>query len=174
MIKKIKIFIILVSLVFTNNLLAQDTVAFIDINFLFNNSSAGKKINEQINNKSKKINSDVSSFRKKVNDDKEKLLAQKNVISKDEYNNKFIELDKDVKNFNSNINKKRQDLINFQNNARGEFLKKLKPILEDYSSKNSIVMILRKENLLLGKKSLDITKNILELFNKNVKKITVQ
>ena len=81
---------------------------------------------------------------------------------------------KDVKNFNTNINKKRQDLIKFQNNARGEFSKKLKPILEDYSSKNSIVMILRKENLLLGKKSLDITKNILELFNKNVKKITVQ
>ena len=76
MIKKIKIFIILITLAFTNNLLAQDTVAFIDINFLFNNSSAGKKINEQIKDKSKKINSDVSSFRKKVNDDKEKLLAE--------------------------------------------------------------------------------------------------
>ena len=35
-------------------------------------------------------------------------------------------------------------------------------------------MILRKENLLIGKKSLDVTKNILELFDKNVKKITIQ
>ena len=64
--------------------------------------------------------------------------------------------------------------MTFKNNARNEFSKKLKIILEEFSSKNSIAMILRKENLLIGKKSLDVTKNILELFDKNVKKITLQ
>ena len=64
--------------------------------------------------------------------------------------------------------------MTFKNNARNEFSKKLKIILEEFSSKNSIAMILRKENLLIGKKSLDVTKNILELFDKNVKKITIQ
>ena len=39
--------------------------------------------------------------------------------------------------------------------------------------KNSIDIILKKENVLIGKTNLDISKNILDLFNKNVKKISV-
>ena len=154
--------------------MAQDGIAFIDLNYLFNNSLAGKKINEQIQKKTKILNSEVTTFREKISKEKEKLITQKNVISKDEYNKKLAVLEKDVQNFNENINKKQKDLMTFKNNARNEFSKKLKIILEEFSSKNSIAMILRKENLLIGKKSLDVTKNILELFDKNVKKITIQ
>ena len=124
--------------------------------------------------KTKTLNSEVTAFREKISKEKEKLITQKNVISKDEYNKKLAVLEKDVQNFNENINKKQRDLMTFKNNARNEFSKKLKIILEEFSSKNSIAMILRKENLLIGKKSLDVTKNILELFDKNVKKITIQ
>ena len=153
--------------------MAQDGIAFIDLNYLFNNSLAGKKINEQIQKKTKILNSEVTTFREKISKEKEKLITQKNVISKDEYNKKLAVLEKDVQNFNENINKKQRDLMTFKNNARNEFSKKLNIILEEFSSKNSIAMILRKENLLIGKKSLDVTKNILELFDKNVKKITI-
>ena len=154
--------------------MAQEGIAFIDLNYLFNNSLAGKKINEQIQKKTKTLNSEVKTFREKISKEKEKLITQKNVISRDEYNKKLAVLEKDVQNFNENINKKQRDLMTFKNNARNEFSKKLKIILEEFSSKNSIAMILRKENLLIGKKSLDVTKNILELFDKNVKKITIQ
>ena len=35
-------------------------------------------------------------------------------------------------------------------------------------------MILKKENILIGKTSLDATDDILNLFNQNVKKISIQ
>ena len=57
---------------------------------------------------------------------------------------------------------------------KAEFSNKLRFVLEEYSKKNSIDMIFRKENLLIGKNSLDVTNGILDLFNKNVKKISVQ
>ena len=174
MLKRFFLLIILLSFSSLNNVFAQDGIAFIDLNYLFNNSLAGKKINEQIQKKTKTLNSEVTAFREKISKEKEKLITQKNVISRDEYNKKLAVLEKDVQNFNENINKKQRDLMTFKNNARNEFSKKLKIILEEFSSKNSIAMILRKENLLIGKKSLDVTKNILELFDKNVKKITIQ
>ena len=174
MLKRFFLLIILLSFLSLNNVLAQEGIAFIDLNYLFNNSLAGKKINEQIQKKTKTLNSEVKTFREKISKEKEKLITQKNVISRDEYNKKLAVLEKDVQNFNENINKKQRDLTTFKNNARNEFSKKLKIILEEFSSKNSIAMILRKENLLIGKKSLDVTKNILELFDKNVKKITIQ
>ena len=58
-------------------------------------------------------------------------------------------------------------MIDFQKKHKNEFAQTLKSTLETYSKENSISMILRKENLLIGKNSLDVTKDILELFNKS-------
>ena len=50
-------------------------------------------------------------------------------------------------------------------------IKKLTPILEDYSKKNSIRIIVQKKNIVMGKKEDDITKDILELVNQKVKSV---
>ena len=47
----------------------------------------------------------------------------------------------------------------------------LTPILEEYSKKNSIRIIVQKKNIVMGKKEDDITKDILELMNKKVQNI---
>ena len=63
--------------------------------------------------------------------------------------------------------KKNKELSDFQKKNKNEFVKTLNNTLEIYSKEHSISMILRKENLLIGKNSLDVTKDILELFNKS-------
>ena len=45
--------------------------------------------------------------------------------------------------------------------------------METYAKENSISIILKKENILIGKTNLDISQNILDIFNKNVKTIKV-
>ena len=50
-------------------------------------------------------------------------------------------------------------------------ISKLTPILEEYSKKNSIRIIVQKKNNVIGKKEDDITKDILELVNQKVKNI---
>ena len=96
------------------------------------------------------------------------------MYSKEEYQKKIVELENEIKSYNNKISKKNQELAKFQNKARAEFSNQLKSILEEYSKKNSIGIIFRKENLLIGKNTLDVTKGILDLFNQNVKKITIQ
>ena len=125
-------------------------------------------------NKNKKINSEFSEFQKKIDSEKETLLTQKNVISDDEYRKKLRELEKNLNEYNLIINKKNKDLNNFKAKVRLEFSKNLNKILEDYSKKNSISMILKKENILIGKTNLDVTKDVLDLFNNEVKKISVK
>ena len=156
------------------NAYSQEKLLFIDINYIFSNSEAGKKINKEIQNKNKKINSEFSEFQKKIDSEKETLLTQKNVISDEEYKKKLSKLEKNLIEYNSIINKKNRDLNNFKTKVRLEFTINLNKILEDYSKKNSISMILKKENVLIGKTNLDATKDILDLFNKNIKKISVK
>ena len=105
---------------------------------------------------------------------KKTLLTQKNVISEEEYKKKIVELEKNLNEYNSIINKKNKDLNNFKAKVRVEFSKNLNKILEDYSKKNSISMILKKENILIGKNNLDATRDVLDLFNDNVKKISIK
>ena len=50
-------------------------------------------------------------------------------------------------------------------------LSKINPILADYSKKNSIDIIFQKKNIVIGKKNLDITEDIINLLNSKVKKI---
>jgi outer membrane protein len=165
--KKISRLIILIFIFFsTGNLFAQDKIAFIDLNYLYNNSNIGKKITKEITNKKKNINKEFQDFQKKLNEEKKSLLAQKNILAEDEYKKKYLKLEDNLNKYNEIISKKNKELVDFQKKSKEEFTTTLKSTLESYSKTNSISMILRKENLLIGKSNLDITKEILELFNK--------
>jgi len=161
--------LLIISILFfsSNYLFAQDKIAFIDLNYVYANSKVGKKITKEVQTKQKIINKEFEEFQKKLDKEKKDLLAQKNVLAAEEYKKKIIDLENNLKKYNEIINKKNQDLINFQSKSKKEFSTILKTTLETYSKDNSISMILRKENLLIGKNSLDVTKEILDLFNKS-------
>ena len=83
-------------------------------------------------------------------------------------------MEKNLKKYNSEINKKNNELTQYQLKVRKKFFDNLRPILENYAKANSIDVILKKENVLIGKTSLDISKDILEIFNKEIKKISIE
>ena len=166
--KKLICFIISTIFFFSgSNLLAQEKIAFIDLNFVYSNSNIGKKIIKEINNKRKNINKDFKDFQDKLNKEKEKLLSQKNVLAEDEYKKKVVSLEQDLKKYNEIISKKNKDLIDYQNKSKNEFVKKLQSTLQKYAAENSISLILRKEQILIGSNQLDVTKDILKLVNKS-------
>ena len=113
--KKFLSLIVFIILIFSfNNVSAQEKIAFIDLNFVYSNSKIGKKIIKEINAKRKNINKDFKEFQNKLENEKQKLLAQKNVLAKDEYQKKLVELESNLKKYNEIISKKNKDLINYQ------------------------------------------------------------
>ena len=95
-------------------------------------------------------------------------------MAENEYQKKILKLENDVKEYNSIIAKNDKELQDFKNKARIEFAKLMQKILEEYSKKNSISMIVKKENILMGKNELDATSTVLDLFNESIKKIKIQ
>ena len=134
-------------------------------------STAGKSIISQIK---KKRDTSISKFKKKEKDiiDKEKkLISQKNVLSKEEFESKFKELRNDISNYQKERNKTSNEITQSRIKASTKLINKLTPILEEYSKKNSIRIIVQKKNIVMGKKEDDITKDILEIVNQKVKSI---
>ena len=168
------IFFVSIFLIFFNfDFLKAENIAFIDLNKIFDNSDAGKKIIKQVKEKQKKNSDELKKMQIKFDTDKEKLIAQKNVLSEEEFRTKIIKLENDFKEYNKKIRSNNSKLTNFQLKARGEFFNYLTPILESYAKENSISLILKKENILIGKTNLDISQKILDIFNKQIKTIKV-
>ena len=172
--RKIFLFLFFFSFVFTSSAYSNEKIVFIDINYIFNNSDAGKKLQLEIKNKRNNLESKINQFKKEIAVKKEKLLSQKNVLSEDEYNKQITVLEKDIKQMNVNISKSKKEIDIFQNKIEREFSKILNAFIEEFSTNNSIDIILNKDNLLMAKRNLDITNEIFDLFNKNIKQIKLQ
>ena len=168
------IYTIFLFLIVTNHTLAQEKVVFIDINFIFQNSIVGKELNEQIAKKENEINLEIKKFKNDIEVEKNEITSQKNVISSEEYNKKIKILETQIKEMNNLISKKRNELNKFKKNVEKSFSKELNLIIEKYSTENSIDMILDKSNLLMARKELNITQQVINLFNENVKEINIK
>ncbi len=160
-------------IMFATQLNANEKIVFIDINYIFNNSDAGKKLQNEILEKNDQINNEINKFKIDIENKKKKLLAQKNVMSVEEYNKKVSAIDKQINEMNISISNKKKELEIYKKKLENSFSKNLNKFIEQFSEKNSIDIILNKENLLMAKKKLNITQEIFNLFNNQVKSINV-
>ena len=150
---------------------SSEKIVYLDVEKIMQESIAGKSIIAQLK---KKRETSISKFKKKekeIRDNEKKLIAQKNVLSKEEFEKKIIELRKDISNYQKDRNNTSNEIAKLRVKASTKLINKLTPILEEYSKKNSIRIIVQKKNIVMGKKEDDITNDILELVNQNVKKI---
>lgn len=163
--------IIIFILIFSGYSLSSENIRFIDVNFIVNNSKAGKSLGLIIDSKNKKINSELKDLKKKLDEKKDKILSQKNVLKKEEFNELVKNYDIEAKDFNQLRKKRMSSFNNFQINAQKKILELLNPLIIDYLNNQSIKILFQKDKIIFGDDNLDITKEILEIFNKKHNKI---
>ena len=156
---------------FTGILNANENIKFININYIVNNSEAGKALNKIIENKGKKITSELNDMGKKIENKKDKIISQKNILKKEEYEKLLKSYDKEVKKFNNIRKKRNEDFNKFRINSQKKILETLNPIITAFLKKESVQILLQKEQIIFGDKKLDITEQILKIFNDKHKKI---
>ena len=163
-----KIFFLVFLIGFSN---ANENIRFININYIVNNSEAGKTLNKIIENKSKKIKSELNDLGKKIETKKEKIISQKNILKKDEYEKLVKNYEDEVKKFNNIRNKKNEDFNKYRINSQKKIIEALNPLITAFLKKESVQILLQKEQIIFGDKELDITEEILKRFNDKHKKI---
>ena len=152
---------------------SNEKIVYLDIERIMQESIAGKSAIAKLK---KKRESSISKFKKMEKDifEKEKkLIAQKNVLSKEEFENKLKDLRNDISNYQKDRNEVLVNINKSRIKASTNLIKELKPILEEYSKKNFISIIIQKKHIVMGKKEEDITKDILSIVNQKVKSIKI-
>ena len=146
-------------------------IVYIDINQILNVSEVGKTLNLYI----KKIRDENKAIYYKIETDlisKEKeLLAQQNIIEKDAFNIKLNDLSKEIQKYRSDKKSSNDNINQINIEKTKKILNILNPIITKYVEINSISLVIPKKNIIVGKKNLDITDEIVKLLNNEVKSL---
>ena len=162
------IFLLIVFNFFTFNSKAQ--IAYIDINLILNTSKVGKSLNLFI----KKLEDDDLTRYKLIETElikKEKeIISQQNILKKEQFQSKLTKLSTEIQKYRSDKKMSSEKLNKIRFDKTKEILEVLNPIITKYVDSNAISIVLPKKNIIVGKKNLDITEQIITLLdNKNFK-----
>ena len=144
-------------------------VVYIDMSYILSNSNHGKSILDELEKKNKNNIKELELKEKIIKDLEKNISNQRNILSKNEFEKKINDLKNKVKVFRNDKDKLVKEFNDLKNNEIKNFMQNVEPLVSEYIKKNSINIVLDKKNVIIGKKDLDITYEILEVVNKNIK-----
>ena len=166
--KKIGFLLILLNLFILS---AKAEIAFIDINFILNKSQVGKFLNSHVEKIKQTEFQKYKEIESKLIIKEKSLIDQQNILDEKEFQDRLKNLTKEVQKYRSDRKKSMENLKKFRGDKAKEILEILNPIITKYVDANSILIVIPKKNIIVGKKSLDITNQIIELLNNDIKKL---
>ena len=160
-------------LIFTLSNAEEQKIVYLNVDKIMQQSIAGKSIKKQLENI---YNKNLEKFKKNdeiLKNKEKKIIAQKNILSKQDFQKELTGLRTEIINFQKEQVKARDEINKLRLGATNKLISKLSPILENYAKKNSISLILQKKNVVMGKKEIEITDDILSIANEKIKNIKI-
>ena len=171
--KKI-IFVIIFFLLSINFVNAKDRVSYLDIDYILSNTTVGKSLliafkkEEELKFNKFKLNDE--NFK----NEEKKILAKKNLISNNELEKEMRSLQEKFQKYKQNRFNEIEELKKKRNENIVNFLDLINPIIEKYMVDNSIYMLIDKKNVFIASKEYDITNNLIELIDNQIRSIEIK
>ena len=148
---------------------AEQSVKFVNIDLLVNDTKIGNQMLDKIKNLDKENIEKLKFFEKQIKETQEEIKLKKNVISEIEFKKEVNKLNKKILDFNNQKQTMVEELKNIKNKELNLFFENIKPIIQNYMNDNSIDMIINSKNIFMGDKNSDITTDLIEKIKINFK-----
>ena len=165
-----KLLIFITTLFFLSNFTtgyANENVRYINVDEILNNSDLGKVIIKKLKKQNDANIDKIKTIENEIKKENEELNKLKNIITEEEFNKKLVVLKNKIDDFNIIKKKLSNELNEFKKKEIRLFFEKINPIIEKYMEQNSIALILDKKNIFVARSDYDMTKELLDLINKN-------
>ena len=162
-----KIIIILISFFVVTNSYANKIV-YIDMDYILNQSIKGKNISQILEKENIATTEKLNKIEEILKIEEKQIISKRNILTDDQFRKLIQEFHIKINNFNSEkeiainlLNKKKIDLTK-------DFINQINPIFIEFAQKNSISIILKKKDIIMGDSSLDKTLELLNLVNEKI------
>ena len=157
-----------------SNTVNIDKIGIVDFRYILKKSNAIKVLGDKFILFEKKINEKIKLKQKELKIEEKKILSRKNKLTDADYKNKLNLFKSEV----FEVQKKYKEDRLILNNSFQTLQKKLKDLLaqviKDVSKKREINVVFLKENVFLfNDASIDLTNEVLDLFNKKTKSMSI-
>ena len=163
--------LILIFFLFQNYALSNENLnlVIIDLDYVFKNSNAGKKISKNSINKKEALIKEKNKIEAKLEKQKNDIMSKRNVIDKKDFEEKVISHQNQVKEHQIKINQDLKKVNDKFIKDNIELKKEIDKLLIEYSKENSIDLIVNKNSIVVSNTKIDMTTQILEIINNKIK-----
>ena len=148
-------------------------IAIVDFRFILKKSKAMKILCDQFILLENQMNNKLKNQQKYLKN-KELIIKNEKKVNSLEYKKKINLFKKEVLTIQKKFKQERAILNNSFQNIQNDLKDRLAKVIKDFSIKNQIHIVFLKENIFLyNKPSLDITNEILKIFNEKTKSLKI-
>ena len=151
------------------NLTNSKETAFIDIDYIMENSNIGKKVLDNINKLDKENIENLKRKNKSLQELEITIKNKRNIISEEAFKKEVVSYQNKINEYKEDKNKIVKNFNDFKKKELENVFKKITPIINNYMEENSVSVLFDSKNVFMGLKKSNITEDILERINKEFK-----
>ena len=148
---------------------SDDKIAYINMDKILSQTNASKIIFKELKKKETLIIEDLNNKEKNFKDEENKILSNKNILSKEKYDEKVVIFKKKLFEYKKDKEQILNELKKERNNQIVNFINKINPLIENFMNTNSIGILIEKKSVFISKPNYDITNDIIDLINEKIK-----
>ncbi len=162
------------NIILTSQNIENEKIGIVDFRFILKKSNAMKILGEKFISLENEMNKMIKSKQTYLKNKELKIIKQKKKISTLEYKNKIDLFKNEVLNIQKQFKEERLILNNSFQNIQNDLKDMLAKVIKNVSIDKKINVVLLKENVFLyNKASLDITNEVLKIFNERTKSLKI-
>ena len=162
------------NIILTSQNIENEKIGIVDFRFILKKSNAMKILGEKFILLENEMNKKIKSKQSYLKNKELKIIKQKKKISTLEYKNKIDLFKNEVLNIQKQFKEERLILNNSFQNIQNDLKDMLAKVIKNVSIDKKINVVLLKENVFLyNKSSLDITNEVLKIFNERTKSLKI-
>ena len=162
------------NIILTSQNIENEKIGIVDFRFILKKSNAMKILGEKFILLENEMNKKLKSKQSYLKNKELKIIKQKKKISTLEYKNKIDLFKSEVLNIQKQFKEERLILNNSFQNIQNDLKDMLAKVIKNVSIDKKINVVLLKENVFLyNKASLDITNEVLKIFNERTKSLKI-
>ena len=138
------------------------------MDYILNKSIKGQNISNILEKQNKITTDKFNKIEENLKIEEKQIISKKNILNDDEFRKLIQDFKIKVNNFNSEKKNSVKLLNKKKINLTKDFISQITPIFIEFAKMNSISIILKKKNIIMGDTSLDKTLDFLNLVNEKI------
>ena len=152
----------------------SQNIVYANLEYLVQNSIAGKNIINHFDKLNQKLSNEINNDKKIILEKEKSLISKKNILDEEEFTSEVKKLRNELISIN-NANKEKLNNINDdKDEVSKSFMSQINIILKEFAETNNIDIVISSKQMLIGKSSLDVTDDLMEIIDKKIKKFEIK